>query len=261
MIDLTATDRPNRKGGRLPKAARRVDFAETFAKPSNSRLAKTAIGGRKTASGSRAQNPNRCTDRIARNSLKTPRVNRSVVTIFVLDVSVYAYRYYSPQLGRFINRDPIGERGGVNLYGFVGNSPVNHLDRFGEQAVKDPAPPGRTPTTIGFLFDIAARVAGEKLEKCPEGMGTSMADIQECLACVDRWDRVGRNAMATAFLAQAFACTRLPRGLNALCFWFITIDGALSAEKWGEVVNGVKLRCLTCNGENIPPGFPPVPGS
>jgi len=28
----------------------------------------------------------------------------------------YGARYYSPSLGRFINRDPIEEEGGVNLY-------------------------------------------------------------------------------------------------------------------------------------------------
>ena len=37
----------------------------------------------------------------------------------------YNYRYYSPELGRWINRDPIGERGGVNLYIMVDNSPIN----------------------------------------------------------------------------------------------------------------------------------------
>jgi len=34
-------------------------------------------------------------------------------------------RYYSPSLGRFINRDPIEEAGGLNLYGFCGNDGVN----------------------------------------------------------------------------------------------------------------------------------------
>ena len=43
----------------------------------------------------------------------------------------YNYRYYSPELGRWINRDPIGEDGGNNLYGFVGNSPINFLDKLG----------------------------------------------------------------------------------------------------------------------------------
>ncbi len=43
----------------------------------------------------------------------------------------YGYRYYDPRQGRFINRDPIGEAGGINLYGFVGNSPVNRVDFLG----------------------------------------------------------------------------------------------------------------------------------
>ena len=44
----------------------------------------------------------------------------------------YKYRYYSPQIGRFINRDPIGEQGGLNLYGFVGNSPIVYSDFLGK---------------------------------------------------------------------------------------------------------------------------------
>lgn len=40
----------------------------------------------------------------------------------------YGYRYYSPLLGRFINRDPIGEEGGINLYAFCGNDGVNGWD-------------------------------------------------------------------------------------------------------------------------------------
>jgi RHS repeat-associated protein len=43
----------------------------------------------------------------------------------------YGYRWYSPSLGRWINRDPIEEKGGMNLYGFVGNDGVNWVDLFG----------------------------------------------------------------------------------------------------------------------------------
>ena len=34
---------------------------------------------------------------------------------------VYGYRFYTPPLMRWLTRDPIEERGGVNLYGFCGN--------------------------------------------------------------------------------------------------------------------------------------------
>ena len=33
----------------------------------------------------------------------------------------YGYRWYDAGMGRWVNRDPIEEKGGVNLYGFVGN--------------------------------------------------------------------------------------------------------------------------------------------
>ena len=43
----------------------------------------------------------------------------------------YLYRFYDPNLQRWVNRDPIGEGGGVNLYLNSGNSPVDQIDPFG----------------------------------------------------------------------------------------------------------------------------------
>jgi len=45
--------------------------------------------------------------------------------------SNYSYRFYVPELGRWINRDPIGETGGENLYAFVGNQAPNAVDWLG----------------------------------------------------------------------------------------------------------------------------------
>ena len=44
----------------------------------------------------------------------------------------YGQRYYHPSLGRFINRDPIAEDGGRNLYAFTANNPVNSWDYLGD---------------------------------------------------------------------------------------------------------------------------------
>jgi RHS repeat-associated protein len=48
-----------------------------------------------------------------------------------IGVTYYGYHWYDPVTGRWPSRDPIGERGGVNLYGFVGNGGVNLVDVFG----------------------------------------------------------------------------------------------------------------------------------
>ncbi len=40
-------------------------------------------------------------------------------------------RTYNPVLGRWIQRDPIGYAGGINLYGYVGSAPAGNLDIFG----------------------------------------------------------------------------------------------------------------------------------
>ncbi len=43
----------------------------------------------------------------------------------------YGYRFYSPALSRWLNRDPIDESGGVNLYGFCGNNGIYVFDLLG----------------------------------------------------------------------------------------------------------------------------------
>jgi len=44
-------------------------------------------------------------------------------------------RFYSPQVGRFTQRDPIGYSGGLNLYGYVGNNPVAYVDPSGNSVL------------------------------------------------------------------------------------------------------------------------------
>lgn len=44
---------------------------------------------------------------------------------------LYLARAYEPNLARWINRDPIGERGGLNLYAFVNNNGIDKIDPLG----------------------------------------------------------------------------------------------------------------------------------
>lgn len=61
--------------------------------------------------------------RRTRSGLQTRRIRSGVAD--------YGYRYYDPVTGRWPSRDPIGERVGANLYGFVGNSVIGRWDLLG----------------------------------------------------------------------------------------------------------------------------------
>ncbi|MDN7874661.1 RHS repeat-associated core domain-containing protein [Burkholderia aenigmatica] len=49
------------------------------------------------------------------------------------------YRYYDPEVGRFVSKDPIGYAGGLNLYQYAPN-PIEWVDPFGLSGRKEPKP-------------------------------------------------------------------------------------------------------------------------
>ena len=53
----------------------------------------------------------------------------------------YRSRYYNSQLSRFISEDPIGLRGGANLYSYVGNRPTGLSDPMGTDRHDPLCPP------------------------------------------------------------------------------------------------------------------------
>jgi len=86
----------------------------------------------------------------------------------------YRARFYDPQVGRFINEDPIGLDGGINPYAYVGNNPVSFIDPSGlcpqnpsgnGKALKpclnininNSSYPGIVDTVEGLIVDTLAR--------------------------------------------------------------------------------------------------------
>jgi RHS repeat-associated protein len=49
----------------------------------------------------------------------------------IRDLVFAPYRAYNPYLGRWVSRDPIGQKGGANLYAYVTNDPVTSTDPTG----------------------------------------------------------------------------------------------------------------------------------
>ncbi len=65
----------------------------------------------------------------------------------------YGYRYYSSELGRWINRDPIAEEGGVNIYAYVSNESINKIDFLGLECPKTFDIPGYILDEMEMLWE------------------------------------------------------------------------------------------------------------
>jgi len=119
----------------------------------------------------------------------------------------YGYRYYDPTTGRWPSRDPIEEEGGINLYGFGPNSPLNGYDFLGNgwrdwldalMTALGTADPGATGTVAGAATGIgaAATVAACTAAKQAADLCAGTADCNDyvelakiaekiCNACKD----------------------------------------------------------------------------
>jgi hypothetical protein len=64
------------------------------------------------------------------------------------------YRYYNPELGRWTKRDPIGEKGGYNLYGMVGNDAVSITDFIGLVELEKARSYGKNEKLTRYLIFI-----------------------------------------------------------------------------------------------------------
>ncbi|QUM86395.1 RHS repeat-associated core domain-containing protein [Moritella sp. 28] len=63
---------------------------------------------------------------------------------FTSGLVYFGYRFYMPNMGRWLNRDPLQEQGGINLYAYVNGDPMGYVD-----------PDGRNPLVLGALVNMA----------------------------------------------------------------------------------------------------------
>ena len=147
------------------------------------------------------------------------------------------FRDYDPQVGRYTESDPIGLRGGLSTYGYVGANPMGFRDPFGLQAIPvpgipipgvpspwRPSPPGpispEYPTVPGespgwgwpslpdWLSDIFALKSYTCEVRC------NVQQIDKCAVCPDRVTGVGvsNTRPGACVAAQKDANSKVPRG-------------------------------------------------
>ena len=169
--------------------------------------------------------------------------------LYLPDLQLYYYkaRMYAPKAGRFLQPDPIGYADGMNLYGYVGNDPVNRTDPSGLcwQLVPE------------FVWGVASNDDGAVEKRSP---GTRL--VWECMKALDWrgmaesdafWGVVdmgiaGGVAAATGELEPAIGCAQVQAG-NSL-MWV--------AENGGDYAQGVGAIGLSVLALSLVPGAEPL---
>ncbi len=90
--------------------------------------------------------------------MKTRRKLRWLIVMVIALTGLLptARAFYAPAEQRWLNRDPIQEQGGMNLYQFAGNEPIQLVDAFGETAIPWP---GTFPVSIPRINPATAVLA------------------------------------------------------------------------------------------------------
>jgi hypothetical protein len=108
-------------------------------------------------------------------SMKQNSTNWMVIALLWLASAQTGWCFYNPSTGRWLSRDPIAEKGGLNLYGFTQNGPVNRMDYLGKTWTWKANDLGDRPPEPGNGGDVTGRTTATKwevrtkLRPCPCG--------------------------------------------------------------------------------------------
>jgi RHS repeat-associated protein len=135
------------------------------------------------------------------------------------DLVLYEYRAYSPTLGRWLSRDPLGELGGLSLYGFSLNDPVDYVDKLGMTCLSCNAAPAQVPDA-----DAGGAATAHECKKGTLTFTTASPDL------------IGSEPKIKRLCGGAAACSGPNRKPKITC-------KKCSACTWKMVVEA-KVKCL-----------------
>ena len=145
----------------------------------------------------------------------------------------YGYRWYDPLTGRWPSRDPIEERGGVNLYGFIYNSALNNWDYLGKKGV-----PGDIMAALAIVLKYAQRYADNHYRECKYECGS--AGGARCTNCCLTTGAAAIGIAAGGASIATFGCLRY---VNP---YAIAACMALQDGLYALTVDDIRLGMDTC---------------
>ena len=153
---------------------------------------------------------------------------------FDLETGLYFYRarVYDPITGRFFQADPIGFTGGVNLYSYVGNNPINLVDPFGLVSLKDLLKNPKFRAGGGFVAGLLIEELSDRL--CP-GTVSGLVNLAGFAVALD----AGVAATGLSVVSAVSAFGSVPTGigpavgiLGTIFFGSLAIQQAVTASNF-----------------------------
>jgi RHS repeat-associated protein len=154
----------------------------------------------------------------------------------------YLYRFYDPNLQRWLNRDPIQESGGFNLYCAFANDGVNNFDQRGLfLGLPNPAMP-----IILLLNGLVSTYVSLLMNGCPS------CPASGCQSCCTGLFLAGSAAIGVGAVGGLLGCSVYPPPWNGICYAATAASELGNLIKLSQAVNKCNASCPTSNAPSSP---------
>ncbi len=106
----------------------------------------------------------------------------------------HGFRYYDPEIGRYLTRDPIGYGDGLNVYVHVRNNPINFMDPLGLKTV-------RLSIWRSFFSEIGTQIRRVK-DRIDAGASESITLTGHAVGLIDSDTAARRSSTIQDFTSQ-----------------------------------------------------------